>query len=74
MPEIVPIIAPKMMSFNKFRFMANEPSSMENTRKARIVNKTPIIAPQSQPFVFIFFPKTKHPTSIERAFITWFMG
>ena len=73
-PAIAPIIAPNKMSFNKLKLKTNEPSRIEKTINARIVNKIPITAPQSQPLVFIFLPNTKDPKSMLSALITWFMG
>ena len=73
-PAIMPINAPKTMSFIRLRLKLNEPSKIENTINAKIVNKTPIMPPKSQPFVLIFLPKTKQPIKIETALITWFIG
>ena len=74
MPQIAPIIVPKMMSFRRVRLNENVPSSKENTKKARIIKKNPINAPFIMPFSFTFLSPKNTPRKIATPLMTWFTG
>ena len=52
----------------------NCPSNIENVTKARAVYMNPITKPVIKPISLHFFKPIKHPISILKPFMTWFIG
>ena len=74
MPQIAPMIVPKIISFIRVLSKTNCPSSKEKTKKAKIVKRKPIKSPFIIPFSFTFLIPNRTPRKMETPFITWFTG
>ncbi len=74
MPQIAPMIVPKIISLIRVLSKTNCPSSKEKTKKAKIVKRKPIKSPFIIPFSFTFLIPNRTPRKMETPFITWFTG